>query len=229
METFTSPLAGKPATRALRDERGNPYFTITPRELTPWRARVADGFEKLMGFVFVMLFLLIVLLNYSKPHFDLSMAMTIAVGLFATRWVLVKLATLLLRRKTVIVMTTTAIRVRWLFGWKNYDRNIHHAFTMIVHDHARRENVENDFKVRKAAKDGKVISPAYYYGNSAHVCLTFAGHRIDLLEVFGQQAAATIVARLQYCDKCLDAAVSKGDGWGERPEWDRKTPGGLPV
>lgn len=228
-QDFISPLAGKPATTALRDNNGNPVFVITPRVLTPWRARLADGFHCLLGFVFVVLFLLFLAGSYGKPRFDMYAALSVAGGLYAARWALVKLATLLIRRKTTIIMTTTAIRVRGLLGWKTYDRNIHHSFTMILHDRAKREGIENDFKVRQAAKIGEVISPAAYYGNAAHVCLALAGHRIDLAEVFDHQVAAAIVARLQYCDKCLDAAVKKGEGWGETPEWEGNAPGRLPA
>jgi hypothetical protein len=66
-----------------------------------------------------------------------------------------------------------------------------------------------------------------YYGNSAHVVMELAGHRVDLLEAFDQAVAGNIVARLQYCDRYIDAFLKKRGGWGESPEWVENAPGGL--
>ena len=72
--------------------------------------------------------------------------------------------------------------------------------------------------------DGHVVNPPVYYGDSLHVVLVYAGHRQDLLTVYGQSEANAIVARLQYCDRCLDKALSMGgmakdaaDEWNDAP------------
>jgi hypothetical protein len=55
-----------------------------------------------------------------------------------------------------------------------------------------------------------------------------AGHRIDLLTVFGPVDAAAILARLLYLDRELDAAISRGKGVRQRAEddWD-EAPGDV--
>ncbi len=43
---------------------------------------------------------------------------------------------------------------------------------------------------------------------------------MDLVEVFDKRYASAIAARLQQCDRALDAYAKKRIGWGESPEWD---------
>jgi len=65
-----------------------------------------------------------------------------------------------------------------------------------------------------------------YFGQSAHVVLFYAGHRQDLLSVWGITIASAIVERLQYCDDCLNKALSMG-GSAQTPadDWPEGTGG----
>lgn len=63
---------------------------------------------------------------------------------------------------------------------------------------------------------------------SLHLVLVYAGNRVDQATIYGRSEAAAIVARLQYCDRCLDKALAIGGGIPNRPEdeWN-DAPGGL--
>ena len=133
-----------------------------------------------------------------------------------------------LRTKTQILMTTTTIRVRRWLVWRDYNRLYEHRFALHVHDHAEEEGRDLDYEARQASVKGNVIRQTPYYSASFHVVLVYAGHRADLLTVYGQKEAAAIVARLQYCDRSLNEAIAMSGGISKRPEDDwNQTPGGL--
>lgn len=224
---FISPLRGEPPTTEQRDEDGNPCFVIKPCVLTPLRAKAVDMFRAILGVASFFLFILVVVGNLDTRHGTWGSVLWFGICLYGVQHFLGWLAAALIRRTTTITLTTATVSVNGLLGTRAYDRNLEHRFACIIHDEAQAEAVRNDFKTRKAAQKGEVIAPPVYYGNSAHVVMELAGHRVDLLEVFDQNIAGSIVARLQYCDRLLDAAVRKGGGWGETPEWDRNAPGGL--
>lgn len=113
-------------------------------------------------------------------------------------------------------------------GWVHYSRLLEHRFALYPHDWTSWEQRDIDYETRRAAADGHVVNPTVYYGESLHLVLVYAGHRVDLTTVWGQSEAAAIVARLQYCDRCLDKALEMGGGAPKRPEdeWN-DAPGGI--
>ena len=226
MNTKTEhPLRGKPRTIVRHDKKGVPTFYVNPNELTPFRAIVADRIDTAKGWGLAALSVVFV---SDHPEFDLLHIALVAAMAYAmhkaTKWVITELA----RRQTSIAMSTDAISVRTLFGWRRYDRNLEHAFGLIRHDGAKAEYERHDMEIREAASKGKLLQKKAYYGESFHVALSYAGHRVDLLTVFGQKEATAIAARLQYCDRCLNEAVHMGGGINQHAEDDwNDVPGGL--
>lgn len=222
---FKNPLAGRPRTVEIKGRNGKPQFRIVARELTPFRARMADGVSTVLA---VVLLLGCILAFFNAARAGLTEAvMLVGVVLIGER-VLKQTLRAALRGKTEIVMTTDTIRVRGWLVWRNYNRLLEHRFALHVHDHAEEETRDLDYEARKASVKGQVVRQTPYYMASFHVVLVYAGQRADLLTVYGQKEAAAIVARLQYCDRLLNEAIAMSGGISKRPEDDwNAAPGGI--
>lgn len=223
---YTNPLAGHPRTVERPDANGYLQFRIIPCELTPQRAQTASALTGLFDCALIAGCGYAVLRARQLNAMQIGGAAAVCLAAHSVfKWVVCDG----LRKTTVIDMTTDSIRVRGWFGWKAYSRDLPHQFLLLPHDLAREEANQNDFEVRKASTQGRVIRKSTFYGDSYHVVLAQAGQRIDLLTVYGLKAATTIVTRLQYCDMLLDAQIGKGNTFGATPEhdWRAHTPGGL--
>lgn len=221
-----SPLEGRPCTQALADDGGRLAFRVMPRELTPFGARLAEGISSLLG-LGLLAGSVMTLLDWRHP--DLP-GMALALGVSVLGYQLLRRVTLeACRVTTVIELGMEAVRVRRRLGWQSYDRGLEHRFLLLPHDETELERRRNELATREAAAHGQVVQKPIYYGDSFHVVLVYAGHRIDLLTVYGRQPAAAIVARLQYCDRRLDEEAKRGSG-GANPhaeaDW-QQSPGGL--
>lgn len=220
------PLEGSPRAVVRNDANGHPRFRVMPFALTPLRAKLADGIAALalLGLLFVAIAWVIDRLD--APLGGTASRLAFLVVIYVVVAGVVRLA---LQKPSWIEMSTEAITVRRLFGSQRFDRNIEHSFALLMHDKAHDEQRRNEFAERKASAKGSVIQMEEYYAKSFHVVLVYAGQRRDLLTVYGQKDAASIVARLQYCDRCLNEAMRMGGGIHERPEdeWN-DVPGGLP-
>ncbi|AXM99098.1 hypothetical protein DVB73_20825 [Pseudomonas plecoglossicida] len=221
-----SPLAGHPPTRQTTDETGLLSFKVSPRELTPNRAKLANGISAVLGLVLAGANFMPLLQARQLYLQDLVTAIgATMLGYYLLRWVTLEAC----RVTTRIELKMDQVKVRRLAGWASYDRRIEHRFVLLPHDETEHERRCNDLATRQAAANGQIVQPPIYYGDSFHVVLVYAGHRIDLLTVYGRSHAAAIVARLQHCDQLLDAEA-KRIGAGENPhivgEW-HQTPGGL--
>lgn len=219
------PLRGNPRTKLKRDRKKLPRFVIEPEELTPLRAKALDGFKSAAKGLLTVGAVLWVLEKPNPGGSDIVAAALLAWLYYmgAVFW-----ADVLLRKTTVIRMDTQTICVPGRFGRRRYDRNLEHQFALLLHDKAQEEARELDFKAREAASKGKLLKQKPYYGDSFHVVLVHGGHRRDLLTVYGLKEAAAIVARLQFCDRCLNEAVQMGGGIKQSAadEWNN-APGGL--
>lgn len=222
---FKNPLSGKPYTVESKDRKGLPKFTITPHELTPLRAKLADSANAVLA---AALTISCIASQIYHPNPGWGNAIHAAVMYVITYYILAWLVRGIFHRKTTIVMTTDEIRVRRWFGWQCFDRNLEHRFSLLVHDLAKAEQQRHEFEIRQASAKGRVIGKTVYYGESFHIVLIYAGHREDMLSVYGQKESAAIISRLQYCDRCLNEAVNMGGGINNHPEdeWNQ-TPGGL--
>lgn len=222
---FVNPLAGYPATVEVDGADGVPSFHIAPQVLTPLCAKVRDNAASVLSLV---LWLAILYDMVTTTPLSTTEAITMVVIGIVGPHLLRRVVEWSLLARREIVMTAETIAVRGLFGWQSYSRHLEHRFALFVHDRAQREQRDNDYEVREAAGRGKAVAPAVYYGQSFHVVLVYAGHRVDLLTVFGERDAAAIIARLQYCDRCLDKALTMGRGVPKSPEEDwNDAPGGV--
>lgn len=221
-----SPLEGRPSTFALTGEDGRLMFRVMPHELTPLRAKLADAISSLCG---LGLFAVSMVTLPDWRHPDLSVLAVAIGGAAVASWVLHFVARQAFRVTTRIEMNLNSIRVRQVLGWKTYNRRLTHRFYMLPHDRAELERRNNEFDTREAAARGQVVQKPVYYGDSFHVLLEYAGHRVDLLTVYGRQTAAAVLARLQYCDRLLDQEakhVGAGDNLHVDGDW-HQSPGGL--
>lgn len=225
--TVISPLSRQPLTREFRTPDGHPAYRVTPHVLTPWRARIADActtfFKVVLAFACVITFFMLDTAGLIQAGLLVALYFAGGAGI---RWVM----RYAFRRRAEIVMTTEKIGVRRWFFWKWFPRQIEHRFSLQVHDAAQQEQRDLEFAVRKAASNGKVLRVTPYYADSFHVVLVLAGHREDLMTVYGAKDAAAVVARLQYLDRCLDAVIAMGAGVPRQPEdeW-HEVPGSLRI
>lgn len=220
------PLTGRPRTLRLVDRYGLPWFRIICRELTPGRAKLARQLDEpinlavacLCGYSW---------LNMRAPTWTQTGAVVVSgfVLAFALR-IAVRVA---LTKRTEIRMTTTSIRLRGWFGWKDYDRMAEHRFAMGLHDRAAHETREQHHAAAVAGQKGKVLKQEPFYAASHHVALIYLGHRVDILDVYGETAAAAIVSRLIYCTRYLNAAIQVAGGirTGVEDDWNSRDPGGI--
>ena len=214
---FRNPLDGYPHTIETTGADGVSSFTIMPRPLSPGRAKAAHGMASLLSFG---LFLAVAYYLWTVAGIGLPQIAVAVVLLMGVGHVMPRMCESWFRDPTEIRMTATAISVRSARGWAHYSRLLEHRFALYPHDWTSWEQRDIDYETRRAAADGHVVSPTVYFGESLHLVLVYAGHRVDLLTVYGQSEAAAIVTRLQYCDRCLNEALEMGRGAGERPEND---------
>lgn len=222
-----SPLDGRPPTLELIDKDGRlSAFRVRPRELTPLGAKLADAVSSILG-LGLLVASVATLPDWRHPALP-ELAVAIG-GAVAGIWCLRLIAREAFRVNTRIDLDLESIRVHRLRGWERYDRRIGHQFSLLPHDSAERERRRNDLATREAAANGHVVQKPVYYGDSFHVVLVYAGHRINLLTVYGRQQTEAIVARLQYCDQLLEQEA-KRVGARTNPhvgaEW-HDSPGGI--
>lgn len=220
------PLAGRPRTMLLRDKKDLPWFRIICRELTPRRAKLARQLDDPLNFAVVCLCGLS-WLRLSSP--TPTQTAVIAVSGFLLAFAARMAVRAALTKRTEIQMTTRHIRLRGWFGWKDYERMTEHRFAMGLHDGAASEAREQQHEAALAAQKGKVLKNEPIYADSCHVVLIYAGHRVDILDVYGDTAAAAIVSRLTYCDRYLNAAILATGGIrrGVEGDWNERDPGGI--
>lgn len=219
-----NPMAGSPPTEQATDQAGRLIFRVKPRELTPAGAEFADRLGVFLGVLSLVICALTVS-GWDDPDFLHSVAMLMAAAL----GYMALCCRDMCRVTTQVELRADSIRVKRWLGWQSYDRGIEHRFSLLLHDHAEKERRCHDLAVRKAATEGRAVQKPVYYGDSYHVVLLYAGHRIDLLTVYGMPEAAAVVARLQYCDRLLDQEAKRGNGGGATratDDWD-SAPGGL--
>ena len=219
------PLYGKPRTLLRRLRDGTPRYIVIPHVLTPERAKLADWLASMLGTALLLTVIAAFVFSREKTW---PYALTLLALFLIGRALIRAILPMLLRARTEIEMTTEQIKVRRWLWWTRYDRLIEHRFALQWHDRADDESRRQDYERRREGQNGRVPRQTPYYNCSLHVVLIYAGQRVDLLTVYGQKEAAAIVARLQYCDRALNAALSMNGGNRQRPEdeW-ADVPGGM--
>lgn len=221
-----SPFLGKPRTRRTTDLRGNPVILVTPDELTPLRAKVADFLAGVsaMGLLAHLVSGLSAVPALSATELGLAIGAPLALypvirGVY--RWFFTK--------QTRVMFTPTLFRVKRGLFWVNFDRQLEHKFEMIPHDKTEVEREQHEYAARKAQLQGRAIKKRRYYGQSYHISFEYMGQRNDVLSVYGVQAARRIKERFELCDKVINLELSTAQGAPLKPEdqWDTTT-GDIP-
>ncbi len=154
-----SPLTGRPPTRQTTDEAGLLSFKVTPRELTPIRAKLANGISSVIGLGLAAVNFIPLLQERHLYLQDLVAAIGVTVlGYYLLRWVTLEAC----RVTTRIELRMDQAKVRRLSGWESYDRRIEHRFVLLPHDEAEHEQRCHDLATRKAAANGQVLQPPIY-------------------------------------------------------------------
>ena len=222
-----SPLAGKPRTRVRENAAGAAGFHITPRVLTPFRAKAADNLHLWLCVLWLM-FCAVACATNPKP---LLWALGESAAMFVVAYFLLRIVIVwAFRAKTEIRLDADAVKVRRWLWWRSFERSQVCGFALLQHDAAEDERLQHEFEKQEAAQKGKVAKPTPYYLRSFHVVMVYAGQRVDLLSVYGQKEASAIVARLQLCNQKLDeaAGVRAGPRAGTDAAIDwRDSPGGV--
>ena len=221
-----SPFHGWPLTREYREPDGTRAFRCTARILTPLRAKAADYLATASA---IGLFLLGAKAVAEMPRASGWHWLAVVGGAVLSHQPLKAGLRQVFRAEIAVVVGVKTFRVRTLFGWRTYDRELKHKFTLIPHDKARSEHRNIEFRTRKAAQGRRVIAPAYYYGESYHVIYQCLGQRNDIATVYDRKEALAILTRLQACDEVLEGDVRRGDGEALRPkdQWGLR-PGDIP-
>ena len=222
-----TPFDGFPITRQIAGQDGNPVFIVSPRTLTPLRAKIADalGTASTLSLAAGCLFYL--------QTFPIATNWAIA-GLLATPLLAYPLFTaiwrFLLKTKTRIVLTPSSFKFKAGRDWQAYDRTLPHGFAVLAHDKAQTEAKRHDHLTRLAQAEGEIISPKSYYGQAFHLCLIYAGQRVDITTIYGRKEASAILARLQLCDGVLDTACGINGATTLSPGDEiTRQPGDLPA
>lgn len=222
---FQNPLHGQPRTKESRDKSGHPLFIVEISELTPRRAKIRDEINELAGGLLLIFGLIVVL----GSGFNLIAGAIFGVQALLVYWVFASTVTFLLKKETRIELTSDAIKLPGLIRNRHYARNMEHSFQLLAHDKTLEEQLKHDLEIREASTKGKVLQKKAYFGLSFHVVLVYAGHRVDVAEVYGIKEAGAIIDRLVYCDRVIDQALNMGGGVKPEPQddWPKGGPGGL--
>lgn len=226
LSKIVSPFSGRPQTRQAIDREGNLSFTVTARELTPVRAKIAD-FCAGVSAIALLVGGVLIANDYSDAQEPLWWVIVIGPFLgFPLYQLLWRYA---LRKTTRMELSADRFAVPSWLGWKRYDRKLPHKFTLVPHDWARIEAEDHEFTIRQAQMNGKLIRPTRYYGESWHLSFEYLGQRNDVLTIFGRKPALAVLTRLIAVDEVLDAHARMGDGVALTPgeQWGAQ-PGDIP-
>lgn len=222
---FQNPLRGQPRTRQSSDKHGHPCFFVSINELTARRAKARDDMNDLAGGLLLILGLLVVL----GTGLNVIAGAMFGVLALLVYWIFAAIITSLFKKATSVELHADAINLPGLVRARRYARNMEHSFQLLTHDETFEEQLKHDLEIRNAAASGKVLQKTAYFGQSYHVVLVYAGHRVDIAEVYGIKEAGAIIDRLNYCDRVLDQALNMGGGVKPEPrdDWPKGGPGGL--
>lgn len=224
----TRTLSGRgPYIREHRGTDGTVALTVTIRELTPCRAKIADRGALVSGLVFFCLLAYGAVMVPTQSWQAWLAVFALPLMSFPLLWLVYRH---LIAKRTLVEFTPEDFRVKTLLGWRHFDRRHAHAFALLPHDKAPDERDAHDLAMRKAQLKGKAIRKKRYYGDSFHLSYDYLGQRNDLMTIYGHKRALAVQARLRACDEVMDGVLRRGNGVSLRPvdEWSEQ-PGEIPV
>lgn len=221
-----SPFSGTPRTIKVTSRNGASRYRVFPRELTPFRAKAADGIALAGCFGGMVEAALYLAEMASAPALYWVGAFA---GPMAAYPVIKRITRGLFAKSFRIEMSAEHFKVKRLIGWRTYDRQIPHRFSLTPHRKAEREQEAHMIAQHEAAQRGQTIRKRPYYGQSFHLVFEYLGHAHVLADIFGQERALKVLARLKACDDVLNNATGSNEGIATDPkdQWD-DAPGGIP-
>lgn len=211
-----SPFAGGPTTVESTDQDGAKRITVTPKAITPLRARLADWASNLMG---TLLFCGAV---YGATLMGDASAWQFAALLLAPFAALPAIRAGLyyfFRKSARVVFTPEIFTFYNLIGSKSFDRNMPHSFALYYHDKRERESEIIADKVRsRSGRWWALRPPKKYFGKSYYISFEYMGQRNDLMLVYKHKTAQEIIARLKAVDEVMDGLAGNGRGQALSPE-----------
>lgn len=222
-----SPWDGFPKTRLETDENGKRCFIVTPRVLTPMRAKAAEGMTMVIAVALTAIGFIYLSGRPTEPAAWTWFVVPFLPWLFI--WLIYGFAAYIFGKETKIVLTEKRFEVHGFITKRVFDRTLPHSLSLFQHDWAEAEMRENDFAIRKAAREGRVIQKTPYYADSAVVSFDYLGQRNDVLVAYPKTTAHNVLTRLQACDAVLNRQIGSGDGVTTDPsdQW-RDQPGDIP-
>ena len=221
-----SPLSGKPRTRELIDEKGEKILKVKPRELTPLRALLIEAISKLSSAILIVLGMYYAIYPAYPDYKEMGILFgtTLVSGLVLYKITSITLSWIF-RKGATILFSTNQLKIKTLFGWKIYDRRLPHKFYLLQHDKTPTGFDKQEMQTTRPSKTKKALDIRRYYEKSCHVVFEYASTRIDIMTVYKQKPASTILARFNLCDKMMDNELEGGNGLAQKPEdqW------GVPV
>ena len=215
---FRSPYAGWPPTQIGQDAAGRHTARVEAQVICP------DGLKWMEGMTSATLVvagggLLYLLFSLTPPGWVWFAGLT---GVALLTDPAEKFWKEMFSTRTVFSFTPEALVVN---GGKPYDLRLPHRFSMIHHDLAQEEARNIAHRVQLAQRNGQVINPKRYYGDSYHVVFSYDGYTHYLVDVYGKTKALRLVERLKSIDKLMahragtgpGNATSPGDQWGNQP------------
>lgn len=224
-----SPLDGKPKTIELKDSEGKISLKVTPRELTPFRALIVEAISRL-GAAALIGFGTYYVVVPVYPYFE-DMAVKFGIVLVASL-ILYKILSFflswVLAKRTTIIFSSDHLTIKTLFSCKSYDRHLPHKFYLLQHDKTPTELEIREMQASRPSILIKGLERRRYYADSFHIVFEYTQTRIDLMTVYKQKPASTILARLKLCDEMMQNQLTGNDGTALKPQdqW-RDQPGAI--
>jgi hypothetical protein len=212
--TTRHPFDGYPETREETDENEGLRFRVTPKVLTPLRAKIADKLgaaTAAVGTVAGVMFIA----DHNYP----LIALLAAAGIWFGKPLYEKAWREGIRRKVEIIITEAEFRFRtWTGRWIVFDRELPHSFAVPLHDLARQEREQHELQILKAQQLKKIVQPRRYYQESFHLVYELLGQRNDITEIYGRPEAQAVQKRLRAIDEVLKPRAARGHGTPLKPE-----------
>ena len=166
MYQHQTPFDGNPRTIVRTQSDGSQEYYVLIKELTPWRKKSADWLRWGVGAGFAAISAVPLITMEQPPLWMWALPIpAFAGGALAGHFGLQHL----FGKRRVVYIANDTFSIKTFWGWRHFDRQIPHAFTLLPHDKAKTEQEKHDLAARKAQLKGNVISKAKYYNESFHL------------------------------------------------------------
>jgi hypothetical protein len=206
-----SPFRGLPETRLLTVD-GKPAYLVVSRELTPERFTALQTLTGIGGLA-ILLFMLASAASAPQPTGGTFLTALIVAGVLV--FLLHRALDRLLRERVPILLTAESVRVRG----KKYRLKPDEGFRAVPHEHAKKEAMDEQFRMRKAQAAGKVVREKTTYRDSAHILArTMEEGYVLVLTVHGEKPTLAVQTRLNDCRELLKGMPTQpAEQWADQP------------